>query len=171
MTDTPPLAPVDALKLAMRHMASTVSVIATGTEPSARAAMTATSVTCVAMDPPSMLVCVNRKTAFHPVISAAEEFSINVLAVGQQQLASACGGAIPAAERFQNSEWAATATGTPVVRDAVSNIVCRKTASWDYGTHTIVVGDVIEVRHGSCPTPLVYQAGAYRQLHEAPVSV
>jgi flavin reductase (DIM6/NTAB) family NADH-FMN oxidoreductase RutF len=148
-------------------MAATVSVIATRTDDGHRAAMTATSVTCVAMDPPSMLVCINRKTAFHPVMTAADNFSINILAAGQDRLASACGGGAPAAERFGTDDWSQSADGTPFVAGGLSALVCRKVATWDHGTHTIIVGNVVEVHAGPAATPLVYQGGSYRQLDKA----
>ena len=65
-------------KLALRRLASSVAVV-TCRDGQARHAMTATAVNAMSMQPPSMIVCVNRASAFHAAISRADSFAINVL--------------------------------------------------------------------------------------------
>jgi flavin reductase (DIM6/NTAB) family NADH-FMN oxidoreductase RutF len=72
-------------KLALRRLASAVAVV-TGRDGQTRHAMTATAVNAMSMQPPSMIVCVNRSTAFHAVISRASDFAINILHRSQVQI-------------------------------------------------------------------------------------
>jgi flavin reductase (DIM6/NTAB) family NADH-FMN oxidoreductase RutF len=65
-------------RLALRRLASSVAVV-TCRDGDTRHAMTATAVNAMSMDPPSMIVCVNRSAAFHAVISGAAHFAINIL--------------------------------------------------------------------------------------------
>ena len=65
-------------KLALRRLASAVAVV-TCRDGQRRHAMTATAVNAMSMQPPSMIVCVNRSAAFHAAISSATSFAINIL--------------------------------------------------------------------------------------------
>lgn len=65
-------------KLALRRLASTVSIV-TCRHDGCNHAMTATAVSALSMDPPSMLVCVNRSAGFHNALDQASEFAINIL--------------------------------------------------------------------------------------------
>ena len=65
-------------KLALRRLASAVAVV-TCRDGERRHAMTATAVSAMSMQPPSMIVCVNRSAAFHAAISLATSFAINIL--------------------------------------------------------------------------------------------
>src|SRR5271170_5791965 len=65
-------------KLALRRLASSVSVVTCRLD-GRNYAMTATAVSALSMEPPSMLVCVNRSAAFHGALNQASEFAINIL--------------------------------------------------------------------------------------------
>ncbi len=65
-------------KLALRRLASAVAVV-TCQDGRTRHAMTATAVNAMSMQPPSMIICVNRSSAFHAAISRADNFAINIL--------------------------------------------------------------------------------------------
>jgi hypothetical protein len=65
-------------KLALRRLASAVAVVSCRYG-DMRHAMTATAVNAMSMNPPSMIVCVNRATTFHGAISTAKRFAINIL--------------------------------------------------------------------------------------------
>ena len=65
-------------KLALRRLASAVAVVSCRYG-DMRHATTATAVNAMSMNPPSMIVCVNRATTFHGAISTAKRFAINIL--------------------------------------------------------------------------------------------
>src|SRR5258705_12703143 len=79
-------------KLALRRLASAVAVV-TCRDGQTRHAMTATAVNAMSMQPPSMIVCVNRSAAFHAAISRAGDFAINILHRSQIEISMGCGGA------------------------------------------------------------------------------
>src|SRR5438105_4315727 len=80
-------------KLALRRLASAVAVV-TCRDGQTRHAMTATAVNAMSMQPPSMIVCVNRAAAFHAAISRAESFAINILHRSQIEISMGCGGSV-----------------------------------------------------------------------------
>src|SRR5438445_13598599 len=91
-------------KLALRRLASAVAVV-TCRDGATRHAMTATAVNAMSMQPPSMIVCVNRSSAFHAAISRADSFAINILNRSQMQISTGCGGRLRGEDRFGFSEW------------------------------------------------------------------
>lgn len=154
----PPIA--ESFRAAMRRIASTVTVLtaADGDEPFG---MTATAVTSLSMEPPSLIVCVNGRARFHAVMQAASRFCVNVLHADQSDLSRAFGGAVPTAERFSPGSWLRSARAVPYLVEAQANMFCRRTAAIPYGTHTIFIGEVEEAASRDVVAPLVYQDAAY----------
>ena len=76
----------------MRGVASTVNVISSQYEDT-KHAMTASSVVSLSLDPPSMLVCVNKEASIHQILGKERFFCINILAKDQIDLADLCSSA------------------------------------------------------------------------------
>lgn len=148
-----------AAKLALRRMASTVSVITCRAGDGCHA-MTATAVSALSMAPPSMLVCVNRSSSFHGPIAGATFFAINVLSRGQSEISRACGGGSGGEERFRIGAWD-MAGPAPVLAGAQATIICRKAEVSQFGTHAIVIGTIVSATANGEPDPLVYCDGSY----------
>ena len=146
-------------RLAMRRFPGTVTVVTT-TLDGADCGMTATAVTSLSMDPPSLLVCVNRGTGFHSAIEQCDRFCVNVLREGQEDIASIFGGGKPPHERFGDGVWAHE-DGIAYLKDAQANIFCRRAGLFQYGTHTIVVGEATALLLHDELAPLIYVDGRY----------
>ncbi len=149
-------------KLALRRLASAVAVV-TCRDGQTRHAMTATAVNAMSMQPPSMIVCVNRSTAFHAAISRASGFAINILHRSQVEISKECGGKAHGEDRFGFGAWGEE-NGVPVLPDAQARIVCAKEDRFNYGSHTIFIGRVTSIGiHGEVD-PLIYVDGKYTCL-------
>ena len=74
---------------AMRGITSTVTVVS-AKDGKNKQAMTATSVTSLSLDPPTMLVCINHEASIHELINEGLGFCINILSLGQKNLADIC---------------------------------------------------------------------------------
>ena len=149
-------------KLALRRLASAVAVV-TCRDGEARHAMTATAVNAMSMQPPSMIVCVNRSTAFHAAISRAGSFAINILHRSQERISIGCGGKARGEDRFGFGDWTEE-DGVPVLVDAQARIVCANQDRFDYGSHTIFLGRVVSVGIHGVVDPLIYVDGHYTSL-------
>jgi flavin reductase (DIM6/NTAB) family NADH-FMN oxidoreductase RutF len=149
-------------RTALRRLASAVAVVSCR-DGQARHAMTATAVNAMSMDPPSMIVCVNRATAFHAAISAAPRFAINILHRSQIEISMGCGGRARGEDRFGHGAWGEDAE-VPILTDAQACVICTREATFDYGSHTIFIGRVTSVAiHGEVD-PLIYVDGKYTCL-------
>jgi flavin reductase (DIM6/NTAB) family NADH-FMN oxidoreductase RutF len=149
-------------KQALRRLASAVAVV-TCRDGKSRHAMTATAVNAMSMQPPSMIVCVNRSSTFHAAISRADSFAINILHRSQEQISAGCGGKAKGEERFGSGAWGDEG-GVPVLTDAQARIVCAKEDRFDYGSHTIFIGRVVSVGIHGMVDPLIYVDGHYTGL-------
>jgi flavin reductase (DIM6/NTAB) family NADH-FMN oxidoreductase RutF len=152
------------LRRALRGLAASVVVVTTVDQQGARFAMAATAVTPVSMDPPSMLMCVNRTASSHPVLFTGTDFCLNVLAADQEDVARMCGGGAKGEERFGTGEWGVGPNGVPYLVGAQASIHCIQRERFSYGSHDIFIGDVIEVRVATGVNPLIYADGRYKVL-------
>ncbi len=153
-----------AFRDAMRHLAGGVAIIAAG-QGDARQGMTATSVTSLAADPPSVLVCINRTASLRPLLDRTGHFAVNLLGDRHQALADRFAGrhGVAGHERFARGAWTTLATGAPVLADALAAIDCAIDDIIERHTHAIVIGRVEAVRIRSAPA-LVYWHGDYTHL-------
>src|SRR3954468_713846 len=149
-----------SFKLAMRKFPAAVSVI-TSADQSRRHGMTATAVTSLSLDPPSLIVCINQSTLLHDIMLLARRFCVNVLRRDQIALSSAFSGAVPAEGRFEHGDWLTSADGVTYLADAQINIFCKKAAAVPYGTHTIFIGEAETGKLRDPIEPLIYQDATY----------
>lgn len=154
------IAPVTAeFKRAMRRLAATVTVITTADVNGNRYGMTATAVNSLAMDPPSLLICVNHSASIHGPLVGRGRFCINVLTTEHEDLVSAFSGRLKGDARFQVGEWRDEPGGMPYLEGAQCNLFCDVESVVPYATHSIVIGRVSAVRVEEGIRPLIFADG------------
>ena len=144
---------------AMRRVASTVNVI-TICPGGAPMGITATAMSSLAMDPPSLLVCINRMAAMHASMEDVSHFCVNVLHRDQEAIAQMFADRRQHALRF-TSGWTVDCERPPRLIDAQAAILCRRTEHHRFATHSIFIGVVEEVALREDVNPLVYLNGDY----------
>jgi flavin reductase len=156
-------------RLAMRRVACTVAIVSAqrGGE---RHGTTATSVTSISMDPPSLLVCFNQASRLHDFLHSQDRFCINMLHTANLDTARIFSSNAPAAERFAIGDWQTDADGMPYLADAQANLFCRKEQEISYGSHTIFIGRVLRAFTREDISPLVYRDGRYSSVAEDAVT-
>jgi len=152
----------DAFKQAMRRLAAGVTIVTTK-HGEVRGGLTATAVCSLSIDPPQLLVCVNRSAAAHELIAEGENLCINLLAHKHQELAGRFAGqaGVVGADRFLAGRWVTLKTGAPVLEDALASFDCIVTEKVVSSTHTIFIGRVVDVCSRTNGKPLLYAQGAY----------
>lgn len=144
---------------AMRALASGVSIVSTASG-TRRFGMTATAVTSLSAEPPSLLVCINQAASLHDPLLDSRIFCVNILHAWQTALAQTFGSK-DAADRFAHGDWCADTRTTPYLADAQANIFCEVADVHAYGTHSIVIGRIYQIGVRGPVHPLVYQDGRY----------
>lgn len=156
--------PVDGniLRAAMRQWATGVTVVTTvfGDE---RAGMTVSSFTSVSLEPPTVLVCLNKESNGHRLVSQSKVFAVSMLSEGQEALSNRFAGLDPTVtDRFEGLALTTAETGSPLLPGAVAHLDCHVVAELETSTHTIYVGEVGYVWVDSNRSPLVYHNRKYR---------
>jgi flavin reductase (DIM6/NTAB) family NADH-FMN oxidoreductase RutF len=149
----------DGFRQAMRRVASTVNVITICVDGQPMG-ITATAMSSLAMDPPSLLVCINRAATLHGSIKDVSHFAVNVLHRDQEHLAQMFADRTMAALRF-TSGWHLDCDRPPRLSDAQASLLCRRTDHHQFGTHSIFIGVVEDVAVRDEIDPLVYVNGSY----------
>lgn len=150
---------------AMSRLGAAVHVI-TSAGPAGKAGTTATAVCSVSDAPPTLLVCLNRRSNTNPIVLQNGVFCVNTLGHGGAELANLFAGrtGVKGADRFACGEWTVLATGSPVLASAVVAFDCRIVEVRLVGSHNVVFGAVERVRIGPDGPALVYHDRAYKRV-------
>ena len=144
---------------AMRGITSTVTVVS-AKDGENKHAMTATSVVSLSLDPPTMLVCINHEASIHNVMKKGLGFCINILSVGQEDLANICSIKEKEGQRFLGGNWSEF-DGIPYDEHSQSNMFCNCIKTMEHTTHTIYFGEIVKVFNQNNSNPLLYKDGNY----------
>jgi flavin reductase (DIM6/NTAB) family NADH-FMN oxidoreductase RutF len=149
-----------AFRLAMRRFAATVTIISvrSGAE---RHGTTATSVTSISMEPPSLLICFNKTSRLHEFLKKENDFCVNILHTDNFQTSKVFSSPVAGVERFTTGDWQTDGDNIPYLADAQANLFCSKEQEISYGSHTIFIGRVTGVRTRKDVSPLLYRDGLY----------
>ncbi|GAB2839196.1 hypothetical protein GCM10022221_43400 [Actinocorallia aurea] len=126
--------------------------------------MTASSFSSVSLDPPLVLVCLDKNLYSHRLISESGLFGISILGRDQADLGQAFAGRLAPEERFAGHDWATAATGAPVLANALGWLDCRVVHAYPGGDHTIFVGEVLAAETPRATGPLLFHSRSWGQL-------
>ncbi len=149
----------------MRHLAGAVSVVTTGNGEH-RTGFTATSVSCLSVAPPTILVCLNRDSSSWSTLLDHRSFCVNLLAHDHLHIADRFAGRSGAKgiERYEGAQWQSLKTGALALSGALAAIDCELEEAIDRHSHTILIGRVKDIVLRDGAEPLLYWHGAYRLL-------
>jgi flavin reductase len=153
---------------AMSRTASTVGIVTTDGE-AGRLGLTVSSICSVTADPPTLLVCINKRSPIGDAIRQNVCFAVSCLRADQRNVAESFAGRPRRGSPydFSSSQWTTGRTGSPLLIGAIAQFDCRLQDLHEVGTHTILVGLVEEARdtHG---TPLVYGRRGFGEMMRLP---
>jgi len=123
--------------------------------------MTVNSFTSVSLDPPLVLVCIDREAAIRPKLEASNVIGINILGENQRHLSVQF--SRHGTDRFETTPWFAGELGVPLIEGTLAHYECEIERVVDGGDHLIFIA---EVRHLQCFSgrPLLYYASGYETL-------
>lgn len=136
-----------SLKDAMRRMIGGVAVITAGIGED-RTGMTATSAISLSVDPPTMLITVNRSSSTWTTITRRRHFCVNILHADQADVAArfAGFGGVKGKDRYDGADWLAMGSGALGLVGALAVIDCDVEEIIERHSHGIVLGAVRDVR-------------------------
>lgn len=151
------------LRRVMGHFATGVTVITTVSKDGAPYGLTANAFTSVSLEPPLLLVSVDRKAESFPYFEESKVFTVNILRDNQEAISRRF--AVSGGKKFEGIAYHIGGNGAPILDDALAHIECRLYAAHDGGDHMIYLGEIMEAetREGK---PLLFYRGGYRSLNE-----
>ncbi len=152
------------LKDAMRLVAGGVSVVTAG-DGEERTGLTVTSAVSLSIDPPTMIICVNRNASALAVIARRRHFCVNLLAADHEAIANRFAGVsgVKGPARYVEADWRPQATGALALQGDLASIDCEVEEMIERHSHVIVIGAVRAITTQS-GEPLVYSRGRYHRL-------
>ncbi len=157
------------LRQTMRLWATGVTIVSAQHENMQRG-MTVSSFTSVTLEPPLILVCLQKDKETADAILASRAFSVSMLGEQHLEISNLFAGfgpeMSPEANRFDGLAVEYAVTGSPILSDAMGWLDCKLHAVYDGSTHHIFVGEVVAASGSgeAIQQPLLYYNRAYRQL-------
>lgn len=157
----PPVDPED-FRRAVSHFGSGVTVVTTqvGTFDHA---MTASSFCSVSLDPPMVLVCVDREARFHDAVLESGFWAVSILSTDGRPAADwLAHKGRPLVGQLDRHPHHRAVTGAALIDGSLAYLECTTTAVYDGGDHDIVLGTVISAVEGARDAdPLLYRRSRY----------
>lgn len=130
--------------------------------------MTCSSMTGVALDPPTLSVCLRTSALTCQVVEQHGTFGVSLLHSGARRAAEVF--ASPVADRFAQVDWHLSPGGMPWLGEsAFANAECEVTGRLPVGDHTMLIGTVRVLRDGT-GAPLVHRRRAFGTWAAEPVA-
>lgn len=151
----------EEFRAALSRFPSGVTVVTTRDDMGRFFGITVSAFCSVSLDPPRVLICVEKTTGSHAALSASRAFVVNILSETQRDLSERFASQID--DKFESVEMAEGLDRIPVLSGCIATLECRVTGAYDGGDHSIFVGEVerTAVNDGD---PIVYFRGDYRSL-------
>lgn len=153
---TPSVAAADYVA-ALRSVPTAVAIVA-ATDGVNVHGMTASSVTSLSIEPPLVLVCVQRDSRILPMIRASKHFSVSFLSDQQRDIAPHFASPLrPAgAAQFHGIPHRAGQFGLPILAEVSAWLTCDLWCEYPGGDHAIVCGLVLDAFGGDAHPLLRY---------------
>ena len=147
---------------AMRQLTGGVSVITAGRGRDI-SGMTVTSVSSLSVDPPALIVSINRESSSWPLVKRYGFFGVNILTSDQIDIAERFTGkgGLKGADRFAGARWTTRASGVPLLVGALAAIDCEVEDIVERHSHAIIIGRVLDVAVSARTAALAYWQGRY----------
>lgn len=155
-----PISP-EEFRHALSKFASGVTVVTTKDKEGNLHGITVSAFCSVSLEPPLILVCIDKKTASHYAFGESKVFAVNILR--DEQINHSNQFASPLIDKFEKIEYGEGIEGIPVLKNALVNLECRLIDSHETGDHSIFIGQV-ETAIVNEGNPLLYYHGNYRAI-------
>ena len=156
-----------AFRNAMARFASGVTIVTTRNSDGAFVGFTASAFSSLSLEPPLLLVCLQKDADCYNAFMESDDFAVSILAHGQSEIA----------RRFATKaidKWDGTPVtpgriaDLPLVTDASAHCECRMRDRVDGGDHTILIGEVVRAQVSDAEPMLHYNRQFGHFVSEGP---
>jgi 3-hydroxy-9,10-secoandrosta-1,3,5(10)-triene-9,17-dione monooxygenase reductase component len=159
----------ETFRLVMGHFATGVSVVTVfdGETPDG---VTVNALSSVSLEPPLVMVALDRRRHIVPAVRAAGRYAVNILGEDQQRLSDCFAGARlePGIESFCGATWHPGETGLPLIDGSIATLECTIVQTVSVGDHDLFIGRVDAlVAEDDHEGPLLYYRRRYLRVERA----
>lgn len=127
--------------------------------------LTVNSFTSVSLDPPLILICIQKNGSSHSTLSRSETFVVNILSAEQKELSDRfANSALDSEERFRGLNFRISENGVPILAGNLGHLECRVVNQFEGGDHTIFIGQVENGDFSKGRQPLLFYESGYARL-------
>jgi len=124
--------------------------------------MTANAVTSLSLDPPLVILCIQRDVHSYAKFKAGGCFALSILSVEQREISDRF--AFKGPKDFSGLDTLTAITGAPILKGAIGWVDCRVHDILPGGDHDIFVGEIVAGDASDSGQPLLFFGGKYTQL-------
>jgi 3-hydroxy-9,10-secoandrosta-1,3,5(10)-triene-9,17-dione monooxygenase reductase component len=159
----------DTFRRVMGHFVTGVTVVSAldGERPFG---ITVNALSSVSLEPPLVMVALDRRRFLTPIVRAAGRYAVNILSEDQQALSDCFAGAPvdPGRDAFCGAAWHAGPTGLPLIDGAIATLECSVVETFSAGDHDLFIGRVDSLENEfEHPMPLLYYRRRYLRIEHA----
>lgn len=147
----------DALRAMHRKLVTGVTVVTADADGEPRG-LAVNAFSSVSLEPPLILICVQKTSSTYEHLIASQSFGVNILAAHQLCVARVF--ATKQERKFNQVAWHRGKYGAPLIDGACACLEAELQDTLHAHTHTIFVGRVQDVTSAEVP-PLVYARGEF----------
>lgn len=125
---------------------------------------TASAMSSLSLDPPMLLICLNRTSSTQAAVLESGTFAVNILSDGQEALAGQF--ARKGDDKFAGVSVRHGDTGAPLLDGSLATLECRTVETVTGGTHTVFLAEVLTAEARDLD-PLTYFRGRFGRLERA----
>jgi len=152
---------LQGLRNVLGHFATGVTVVTTKDRAGNPHGLTANSFTSLSLDPPLVLVCIDKRVQCYFCFEESRVFAINVLSENQEEVSRRF--ATKGIDKFEGIKWHMGKNDIPLLDGTMGYIECRVVNHYQGGDHTIYIGEVLGAA-ASGDRPLIFFKGKYHRL-------
>lgn len=161
-----PVDSVDAenFRSALRRWATGVTIV-TAHHAGIQHGMTVSSFTSISLEPPLILVSLEQGAKTTQLIHDSSMFAVTILGEDQQMISERFAGRLPEfKDRFDGLELVVLKSGAPVLAGGLAGFDCSVVSTHNFGTHTLFIGEVVDLNLGANVNPLIYFGRNYHHV-------
>jgi flavin reductase (DIM6/NTAB) family NADH-FMN oxidoreductase RutF len=145
----------------MGHFATGVTIVTTRDSAGSPFGLTVNSFTSLSLNPPLVVVCIDKAAQCYSCFEESKVFAVNVLSEDQEELSSRF--ATKGIEKFGEIKWHRGENNVPLLDGSIGTIECKIVNSYEGGDHTIYLGEIVSA-NATEDRPLLFFKGKYHRL-------
>lgn len=156
-TATPTYPDTDLLKEVNRRFVTGVTLVTTMDDGVPRG-LAVNAFANISLDPPTVMVCVQRTSSTHDCLFRATHLAINIASTAQMEVMGKLSS--KAEDKFAGVDWSPGTHGSPILAGSSAHMEVEIRERLQASTHTVFICRVVDAEV-SDEVPVIYSAGRF----------